>query len=307
MLLERRRRTIVDTPTVRVRVCATYLKFRLWAASSLNSALKTSTERDSALSISWTSVGDDDSRDPVPGGASRKPAVLLRLRSRKPAVLQSHSSLLFTTECRDLFSSGRRVRKEGAEHGLRDRLPRSGAGMAVYAVRQTVFLASGLRRPSECSRQGPDEEPGRRLTVPDMSNRVPLTGAAAATAAMGSAARNQPMCFFSACSCEMTRNRQSMSNLSLLLLSPVTSEPLSAQLANSTLILSRNLSHVLHTIPRTQPGHPSVGGNLFTSALGAMHASFSRRWYRKRPRWQLYLLRVSSWHKIFRDSSPLLR
>ena len=70
----------------------------------------------------------------MPGGTSREPAVLLRLAAspEEPLLFSSRS-------CRDLLSSGRRVRKEGAGHGLRDGMPRSRAGMAVYAVRQTVL------------------------------------------------------------------------------------------------------------------------------------------------------------------------
>ena len=175
--------------------------------------------------------------------------------------------------------------------------------MAVYAVRQTVFLASGLRRPPECSRQGPDGELGRGLTVPEMSNRVPLTsGCGDICDGERAAAYKQPAT--ESCQCSPQKKLRALTqqtlpredgacgkesaNLLLFclcmrddvkqtvdvqsespLLSPVTFEPLSAQLTNSTLIVLRNLSHVLQTIPRTQPGHPSVGRNLFTSALGS--------------------------------------
>ena len=67
--------------------------------------------------------------------------------------------------------------------------------MAVYAVRQVVSFASGLHRPSEYPQQGPDEKLGRGLAVPDMSDRVPLAGAAAATLAMwGSAMESCRRC-----------------------------------------------------------------------------------------------------------------
>ena len=80
--------------------------------------------------------------------------------------------------------------QEDTGHGLCDGMPRSGAGMALCAVRQAVFLASCLRQSPEFSQQGPDEKLGRGLVMPDMSNRVPFTGAATATSAM----RSTPLC-----------------------------------------------------------------------------------------------------------------